>query len=180
MKFNLLVSTQRGREDDCISELWYLLREIGEEKGFYKKTGIPGLVTVKTQLNPFETITRLREIAEERPWEFRYVLKVTPIETTVETDLTKIREKIEEMKDRIKEDETFRITINKRATKLRSKEIIGEIAPTIDRKVDLENPDKIIQIEIIGNTTGISIITPEQILSIAKIREEFIRNIRET
>jgi len=68
--------------------------------------------------------------------------------------------------------------VNKRATNLSSKEIIEEVAKLVDRKVDLENPDKIIQIEIIGDYTGISIIKPDQILSITKIKEEWMKKLR--
>ncbi|RLE48926.1 MAG: hypothetical protein DRJ18_00910 [Candidatus Methanomethylicota archaeon] len=177
--FNLLVATQRGREDDCMSELWYLLREVGDEKALYDRTGIPGLVIVKSSLNPFEAIRRLREIAEERPWEFRYVLKVTPIEVVVPTELERIREKVRELSSKIDLNETFRVTVNKRATALSSREVIEVAASVIDRKVDLKNPDKVVQIEILGEVTGISIIKPSDILSIAKIKEEFIRKMRE-
>jgi len=178
MEFTLIVSTQRGRENDCISELWYLLREIGEEEGVYEKTGLPGLVIVKTKMDPFTVVERLKEMAEERPWEFHYVLKVTPIEVNVRTDLEEIKEAVKKLVGKIWENESFRITVNKRATNLSSREIIEEVAKLVDRKVDLENPDKIIQIEIIGDYTGISVIRPDQILSITKIKEEWMKKLR--
>ncbi len=161
-----------------MSELWYLLREIGDEKALYDRTGIPGLVIVKSSLNPFEAIRRLREMAEERPWEFRYVLKVTPIEIVVPTELDKIKEAVSELSSKIGENESFRITVNKRATNLSRRDIIEVAASVIDRKVNLKNPDKIVQIEVLGKVTGISIIKPEDILSIAKIREQFLRKLR--
>jgi len=30
--FNLVVSTYRGRENDCISELWYFLKNLGDPR----------------------------------------------------------------------------------------------------------------------------------------------------
>ncbi|MEM1549121.1 MAG: THUMP domain-containing protein [Candidatus Methanomethylicia archaeon] len=178
MKFTLLVSTQRGRENDCISELWYLLREVGEEKVMYEKIGLPGLVIAKTSMDPITIVERLKEMAEERPWEFHYVLKVTPIEVTVKTDLEEIKEAVRKLLWKIGENESFRITVNKRATELSSREIIEEVAKIVDRRVNLEAPDKIIQIEIIGDVTGISIIKPDQILSITKLKEEFMKKLR--
>lgn len=174
-----MVSTQRGRENDCISELWYLFREIGDERAIYEKTGIPGLITVKSSLNPFEAIRRLREMAEERPWEFRYVLKVTPIEIVVPTNLEEIKEAVTKLKDKISPQETFRVTVNKRATTLSSMEIIEAAASIIDRKVNLKNPDRIVQIEVLGQKAGVSIIKTTDILSITKIKDEFFRKIRE-
>ncbi|MCS7096971.1 MAG: THUMP domain-containing protein [Candidatus Methanomethylicia archaeon] len=178
MKFTLLISTQRGREDDCISELWYLLREIGEERGIYSKTGLPGLVTVKTSMDPIQVVEKLKEMAMERPWEFHYVLKVTPIEVTVKTDIEEIKEAVKKLLWKISENESFRVTVNKRAVDMDSRTIIEEVAELVDRKVNLESPDKVIQIEILGNVTGISIIKPDQILSITKIREEYMKKFR--
>jgi len=129
-------------------------------------------------MDPFTVVERLKEMAEERPWEFHYVLKVTPIEVNVKTDLEEIKEAVKKLVGKIGENESFRITVNKRATNLSSKEIIEEVAKLVDRKVDLENPDKIIQIEIIGDYTGISVIRPDQILSITKIKEEWMKKLR--
>jgi tRNA acetyltransferase TAN1 len=66
--------------------------------------------------------------------------------------------------------ESFRITVDKRRSNLRSREIVEEVARRIDRKVNLEEPDKIILVEILGDITGISVIPPEAILSIERER----------
>jgi len=75
-KFNLIVSTYRNREDECISEVWYFLKEFGARVVEASKTGLPGLVVINTDLDPLEVVDRMRSIAEERPWEFQYILKV--------------------------------------------------------------------------------------------------------
>ena len=59
--FNLLVTTTRGNEDNACSEIWYLLKEIGDEKAEVDKTGVSGLIAAKTSINPFEVITKFRE-----------------------------------------------------------------------------------------------------------------------
>lgn len=176
--FTLLISTQRGRENDCISELWYILREVGEEKAVYDRVGLPGIIIVKTETNPLIIVEKLREMAKERPWEFHYILKVTPIEKTVKTDIEEIKRAVKELLWKIGENDSFRITVNKRATEISSRELIEKIAEIVDRRVNLEMPDKIIQIEIIGDITGVSIINPSQILSITKMKEEFIREFK--
>ena len=48
-------------------------------------------------------------------------------------------------------------------------EIIEILANLIDNKVNLKNPDKIVMVQILGDYTGISIIDPEDIISIPKI-----------
>ena len=47
-------------------------------------------------------------------------------------------------------------------------EIIRELADLIGEEVDLENPDKILRIEIIGKYVGLSVLAPQDIFSVAK------------
>jgi len=49
-----------------------------------------------------------------------------------------------------------------------SRNIIEEVAANIERKVDLSKPDKILLIEVIGGLTGISVIKPDDVISIMK------------
>ena len=166
--FNLLVTTTRGNEDNVCSEVWYLLKEIGDEKAEVDRTGVSGLIAVKTSLNPFEVITKFREILKERPYEFRYSLRIIPIEKVVKTRVEEIQKAAEELASKIGENETFRITVEKRFTEISTRDIIEAAASKIERKVNLERPDKILLIEIIGDLTGISVIRPEDIISVSK------------
>jgi len=166
--FNLLVTTTRGNEDNACSEIWYLLKEIGDEKAEVDKTGVSGLIAAKTSIDPFEVIAKFREILRERPYEFRYSLRIIPIERVVKTRLEEIAKVAEELAPRIGENETFRITVEKRFTEISTKDVIEAAASKIERKVNLEKPDKILLIEIVGGLTGISLIKPEDIISVSK------------
>jgi tRNA acetyltransferase TAN1 len=119
-------------------------------------------------LDPFKVIDDLRRILRERPEEFRYTLRVVPIEAVVRTKQEEISRAVEEKSSKILENESFRITVEKRHTELSSRKIVEAIAEKINRKVDLENPDRIVLVEILGRLTGVSIIKPRDILSIAR------------
>jgi len=166
--FNLVVSTFRGYENDACSEIWFLLGEIGDNESLVEKTEVSGLIVAKTVLNPFKVIEDLRRMMKEQPWEFRYTLRVIPIEVVVHTRLEDITEASLQLSSRILRNETFRVTVEKRHTKLSTRDIIKNVAENIDRKVDLENPDKIVLVEVIGGLTGISLIKPKDILSVVK------------
>jgi tRNA acetyltransferase TAN1 len=166
--FNLLATTSRGFEGAASSELWYLIGEIGDSASVVEKTGVSGLFVAKTILNPFDVIEKLRKTIHERPYEFRYTLRIIPIEKVVRTDLGEIQLAIEELSSKIGADETFRVTVEKRFTQTSSKEIIEAVAARIEQKVDLINPDKIVLVEVIGGLTGVSVMKPEQILVIMK------------
>ncbi|MDH5482587.1 MAG: THUMP domain-containing protein [Candidatus Bathyarchaeota archaeon] len=166
--FNLLATTSRGNGGDACSELCFLLGQIGDSAPTVEKTGIAGLIAAKTALNPFEVINRFREILRERPYEFRYMFRVIPIEKVVRTDLSQIEHAVTEFGSKIAENETFRVTVEKRFTATPTQDIIETAAANIERKVDLNKPDKIILLEVVGGLTGISVIEPNAILSIMK------------
>jgi len=68
----------------------------------------------------------------------------------------------------MKDDETYRITIEKRHSSLHTKEIISSIANSMSNKVSLENSDWEIVVQVLRNKTGISVIPPNTILSVDK------------
>ncbi|MGC9345317.1 MAG: THUMP domain-containing protein [Candidatus Bathyarchaeales archaeon] len=166
--FNLLATTSRGNEDEACSELWYLLGQIGDSASTVDKTGVAGLVAAKTAFNPFEVIEKFRKILRERPYEFRYTLRLIPIEKVVRTDLGEIQRVATELSSKIGENETFRVTVEKRFTETSTRDIIEAAAANIERKVDLNKPDKILLIEVIGGLTGISVIKPDDVLSVLR------------
>ena len=66
------------------------------------------------------------------------------------------------------EENTFRVTIEKRLTSLHSKDFIEAAASEVKRKVDLYKPDNILLIEVMGELTGISLIKPDDVLAVTK------------
>ncbi|MEM2082536.1 MAG: hypothetical protein QXK34_02220, partial [Candidatus Bathyarchaeia archaeon] len=107
--FNLLLSTSRGNEGNARSEIWYLLKEVGDEDPKAGFTGISGLLTAKTGLEPKEAVRRLRGILVDRPWEFKYILKIKPIELVVRTDLDEMIRAIDGRKGSIGKGERCKI-----------------------------------------------------------------------
>ena len=170
--FNLIVTTSRGYENDACSEVWFLLGEIGDKDSTVESSGISGLVLAKTVLDPLEAIKGLGEMLKEQPLEFRYSLRFMPVEIVVPTGLAEIKEASLKLSSGILENETFRVTVEKRHTGLSRREIIEAVAEDIDRKVDLHNPDKIVLIEVLGGLTGVSLINQGDILSVAKRKAE--------
>jgi tRNA acetyltransferase TAN1 len=177
--FNLIITTARGNEEDACSEIWYLLGKIGDENAEVEKTGITGLITARTILNPFNAVAKFKEILKQEPQEFRYTLRIIPIEKVVRTDLSQIEEIVAGLSSRIAENETFRITVEKRFTTLSTKDIIEASATKISRRVDLERPDKIVLIEVVNGFTGISLLGIGDIISVTKERATSYSSLRD-
>jgi len=168
--FNLLVSTSRGNERNTCSELWYLLGELGDKEAQVDMTPAIGLIVAKTILDPVDVVRKLRAVLKERPWEFRYTLKVTPVQRVVQTDIEEIKKASADLAREIAVGETFRVSVEKRHTNVSGREIIEAIASCIDRKVNLEKPDRIVLVEVLGKFSGISILRPDDILSTERER----------
>lgn len=167
-RFNLIATSLRGQEPLAATELGELLRSLGDENPSINMTRIAGLLTANTSLNPFNVIEQVRTILEKEPWRISYLMRLIPIEEVVETKPERIAEAVKKLASKIPENATYRVTVEKRHTKLSSKEIIEAAASNVDRKVSLENPEWIVLIEVLGGATGIAVIKPEQILSTTK------------
>jgi tRNA acetyltransferase TAN1 len=167
--FNLLATTSRGNERPMINEILYLLKEeLGDAEAQAVKTKIRGLIVAKTSLDPVAVIEKFHAVLKERPYEFRYALRILPIEKVVQTDLEEIKKTTAELATKIGENETFRVTVEKRFTTMHTKDLIEAAAGDITQKADLKNPDKILLIEVLGALTGMSLLKPRDILAVVK------------
>ena len=164
--FNLIVSTFRFREEDAADEALDLLDAFGDPDAEAEITDVTGLILARTAMNPVDVVERLKEVVAAEPWEVRYILRVLPIEKIVAPELEDIQGAAGELAEaRIGQDESFRITVEKRHSHLHSSEIIDYVAEGVKRKVNLENPDWVVLVEIIGKHAGISVVRPNQIFS---------------
>jgi len=164
-RFNLIVTTFRGQENVAAIELEDLLKSLGDESPEITITKVAGLLTARTSLDPFKVVEEVKKILAEEPWRISSLLRFIPIEHVVEAKPEKIAEAVEKLSSKIPEEAKFRVTVEKRHTSLSSRELIEAAASRVDRKVDLENPDWIVLIEVLGGVAGVSVLKPDQILS---------------
>jgi tRNA acetyltransferase TAN1 len=126
---------------------------------------IKGMILVRTSLDPLTVISKLKELVASEPWQVRYILRVLPIQVVVPTRLDTITDAASELISKIGKD-TFRVTVEKRHNNsLGSMQIIKSIAERIDNRVNLEEPDWVILVQVLGAVTGVSILRPNQIFS---------------
>jgi len=169
MSFNLVISTGRGVEGKCIAEL----KRVGEllsvdVRTFF--TGFDGLLTGRVSMDPVEFSNKLREMVANGVFIPRFILKVVPIQEVVRTDVDEVVSKVVQMgNSMIAENETYKIEVRRRGVLFDRMAIIDRAAPQIMRRVKLENPDKVIQVEVFPSKTGISVIRESDIFSLLKV-----------
>jgi tRNA acetyltransferase TAN1 len=168
MNCSLLVTTFKYRESDAFDELSQLLHMLGDKEPSIEITCISGIILANTHLDPLQIVENCREMVRNEPWRFRYVLRIVPLEKICRSELTDIHNVVNQLCPKIGQHETFMVMIEKRHTKLHSKEIISTVTSDIDRKVNLDSPNWIILIQIVNRLAGISILRSNQIFSSVK------------
>ncbi len=158
----------RGNERQMVYELEFLLKTAGDSEAKVDRTGIRGLVVAKTVLDPVEAVGKFRSLLQEKPYEFRYALRIIPLQKVVHTHLEEIKAAAAELTSKMAENDTFRVTVEKRFTSIHSHEIIEAVATDVKNKVDLDNPSKVLLVEVLGGFTGLSLIKHTDIISVLK------------
>jgi tRNA acetyltransferase TAN1 len=167
---NLIITCPRHFEPETEDELISILEEFGDSDAKITITNMSGILTAETKLDPIETVRKIKEMLLDEPWSVRYCKRIIPIQKVIESKIEEIEKSVGELSNQMLEEETYRISIEKRNSELSSKEIITKIANKIKNKVSLEFPDKVLLIEILGNKTGVSILKKSDILSTEKIK----------
>jgi tRNA acetyltransferase TAN1 len=167
---NLIITCARHLEPETEEELIDILDEFGDSDVKVTITNMSGILTAETKLDPVEVVRKIKEMLLDEPWSVRYCLRIIPIQKVVESKIEEIEKSVTELSSQILDDESYRISIEKRNSDLSSQEIITKIADKIKNKVSLEFPDKVLLIEILGNKTGISILKKSDILSTEKTK----------
>ena len=154
----------------AINEVSKLLDEFGDSNSNVLKTQFSGIIKFETGLKILELIEKFRDKIENEPWELRYCSRIIPIQKTCQTDLITIKQNVADLIPLIDPNETYKISIERRDSKLIRNEIISNIAKLLTNHVSLERPDWEIIIQIIGNETGVSILPSNSILSVSKLK----------
>jgi tRNA acetyltransferase TAN1 len=169
---NLIITCARHLEPETQEEITRILGEFGDSEPKITITSMSGIITAKTNLDPIEVVEKMQAMIIDEPWSIRYCLRVIPIQKVVESKIEEIEEQITELVETIPKEDSYRISIEKRNSDISSQELITIIAKKLKNKVSLENPDKIIQIEILGAKTGMSILKKSGILSVEKTKRK--------
>ena len=165
---NLIVTCPRNLEPEAESEIKKILNELDDQEPEISQTDMRGILMVNTILEPLKIIDWVKNKINDEPWFFRYCLRIIPVQKTTDTDIDKIKQNVMNLKSIIQENDSYRITVEKRNSNVPSSQIINEIAKTIPNKVSLDEPDWVILVEIFGEKTCISILKNDSIFSLEK------------
>jgi tRNA(Ser,Leu) C12 N-acetylase TAN1 len=91
-----------------------------------------------------------------------------PVDLWTPSDIDSMRKAVGQLKDRIGEGETWRMTVEKRRHGAHTQELIARLAPLLTARVDLHHPQRILRVDIVGPFAALSVLGPDEILSVAR------------
>ena len=165
---NLIVTCPRNLEPEAENEIKKILNELDDQEPEIFKTDMRGILMVNTIVEPLKIIDWVKNKINDEPWFFRYCLRIIPVQKTTDTDIDKIKQNVMNLKSIIQENDSYRITVEKRNSNIPSSQIINQIAEILPNRVSLDEPDWIILVEIFGEKTCISILKNDSIFSLDK------------
>ncbi|MFX1504590.1 MAG: THUMP domain-containing protein [Promethearchaeota archaeon] len=172
---SFLISSQRSFERDALSEAYYVISDVLGYPTLALKSRVPGLsiLTLKEEANPFQIISEIHQYVQEKGL-LVACLKIVPLERLIKTNLSEIVETAVSLaRVRILPTNSWKITVRKRQTNLRTFQVVESIAEKINwGVVNLSSPDFEIRTEIIRDLTGISVMEPNMEFSLARIMNE--------
>ncbi|MFX1444216.1 MAG: THUMP domain-containing protein [Promethearchaeota archaeon] len=163
-----MVSTSRYNETNARAELWFTLFIAGDTYPIISNLEFLGLLTALSNIDAKLIVKKIKEILDVDPNFFKFILKIVPIDFVCETNLKVISQIVKNhYTEFIDKSDTFKIDLKRRKNDIIERErLIKYVANNIDNQVDLQNPDKIIRVELLGNFCGIAFLKPEEVISL--------------
>jgi tRNA acetyltransferase TAN1 len=173
--FNLLVTVQ-GHKDSYTGEELIGIEEIElalssyEPVLYIKESQYPNVILVELTMDPEEAVAILKEAPTT------VISKVVPIDAVVKTQIDSILEKAWVIaREKMNPGDKFVVRADLRGrSHIKSKEelievVSNELIDKLDETLDplslnTPNPDWVVQIEVVGEDTGISVLKPHQLL----------------
>ena len=169
-EFNILLSCRRFQEAESCQELRRIIEEESElgSLDWCKLTGISCLVVGKVDGDAHTFVTKLGHIVKKMPWIIQDLLKIHPIDLVVESTMKGIRAGSKKLAKGMKKTDKFRVNLNRRDTNLDRDKLLHEIATQFPGKVDLEEYDWVVVVEMLGPVSGLALLRKEQIVTLRR------------
>ena len=168
--FNLLI-TLRGQKGEGAGEEAMGLEEIemalqNEERVLnFKESNFPNVILIDLDMEPLDAVKLLSNASTN------VISKVVIIEKVVRTRLESILEQVGNLaSNRVVQGDSFKVVCDLRGRKYftSTEELVEKVTEELVEKFNLEancpDLDWVVQIEVVGENTGISVLDPEMIL----------------
>ncbi|MDP3765116.1 MAG: THUMP domain-containing protein [Nanoarchaeota archaeon] len=162
---NLLVTHDPSRAGSAKEEIEKALKVI-RQKAKFLKSEIEGVFKLRVS-NPKKLVKSLSKLKGKKGM-FKHTFYWTPVEKWTPANVKSLQKEIKKLQKGIKKTEKWKMDLHKRHfDQMHSTELIMKLTEVVDKpKVDLDNPQKIIEVQIIGKKAGLALLNKDEMLII--------------
>lgn len=167
---NLIVTYDPTHKESAVVEIENLAKSAKEKARVLKaEEGVAEVIVG----NAKKLVKQLTELCKKDAEKFAYTFHWIPIEKWTKNAIPDMQKIIKEIQKDIAAAEKWKMDLkmHKQKEKVDEIKLILKLTEVVEKpKVDLEKPQKIIKVEIIGNKAGLSLLLPEEYLNVAKFK----------
>jgi tRNA acetyltransferase TAN1 len=169
--YNLMVTFHHNQKGHSEEEVRERMKDLGVFLERLELCEVDGVFLVQVGGDAKVLVSQLKRMCHEDPTRFLYTYHWVPIERWVPSIKREILDAVIELGRGIGEKEKWMMHLHKRHFEEHHDDLIVFLTDPLNRgQVDLEDPDKILAVEILGKTTGVSLLTRHEILDVNKVR----------
>ena len=162
MDANLLVTHEPSHAGSAKEEVEKALKAI-KQKAKFLKSDVEGVFKLRVA-NARKIAKSLSKLKSKKGM-FEHTAYWVPIDKWVAANVKAMQKEIKKLQKGIKKTEKWKMDLHKRHFDMGSTELIIKLTEAVDKpKVDLENPQKIIEVQIMGKKAGIALLNKDEIL----------------
>ncbi|MCG7840370.1 MAG: hypothetical protein MIO87_00505 [Methanomassiliicoccales archaeon] len=169
--YNLLVTFHHNQKGHAEQEVRERMKDLGAYVEKLDLCDVEGVFLAQVGGMARVLVSQLKRMCQEDPSQFLYTHHWVPIEIWVPSKIEELRSTAIELGRGIGENETWMMHLHKRHFEEHHDELIVQLTDPLNRgQVDLEDPDKILAVEILGKNSGLSLLNRHELLDVNKVR----------
>ena len=163
---NLLVTYEPSHAGSAKEEVEKALKAI-KQRARFLKSDTEGVFKLRVG-NAKKLVKSLSNLKRKKRM-FEHTFHWVPIEKWIASNIKSMQKEIKKLQKGIKKTEKWKMDLHKRHFDVSSTELIIKLTEVVDKlKVDLENPQKIIEVQVMGKKAGLALLNKDEILSSRK------------
>ena len=162
---NLLITHEPSHAGSAKEEVEKALKAI-KQKAKFLKSDVDGVFKLRVG-NAKKIVKSLSKLKSKKGM-FEHTFYWIPIDKWITTNIKSIQKEIKKLQNGIKKTEKWKMDLHKRHfDDVHTTELITKLTEVVDKpKVDLDNPQKIIEVQIIGKKTGLALLNKDEMLAV--------------
>ena len=164
MDANLLVTHEPSHAGSAKEEVEKALKAI-KQKAKFLKSDVEGVFKLRVA-NARKIAKSLSKLKSKKGM-FEHTAYWVPIDKWVAANVKAMQKEIKKLQKGIKKTEKWKMDLHKRHFDMGSTELIIKLTEAVDKpKVDLENPQKILEVQVMGKKAGLALLNKDELLTI--------------